>query len=482
MILELEITALTDLSLSSDNHTLGQPETHDFIPGRTLWGAVASEAYRRGMDESEAFRLFHQGAIRFLDAVPMRGDDRTYPTPLAWHQLKDSTDTQYKNFALDEVRRQAAGQQHKGSKGGWNIALEDGKFSPVKVDRDYSLRTAVDPSGKARQGLLFGLPVVRAGTRFWTSVSGSQDDLAKVNSLLVGRELRLGRSRNAELGVVLVKERSRQVRDLAPGGGTVSSFSVLCVSRCVFRDGHGAPTLKPSPADFGLDDSWTLDFQQSFIRATSAVHFNSKRGRPESERFAIERGSVLTFSSANSVDLTTVVDFVKGGVGEHRGQGYGDVLVAPRWLTLAQLERVDSDPAKPDASVAEPKDELFAWATARARQKKSLTELHSEAVNLAVELRKARVPASQWGVLRRMAREARFSGSGDLKSRLFGANTGFITTGKRRLSKHWKQAEATLLDACEMKSAEQLPMFLELLASACARPARELVKREGDEG
>ena len=477
MILELDIEAVTDLSLSTDNHTLGQPETHDFIPGRTLWGAVASEAYRRGMDENLAFRLFHQGALRFLDAAPVDRDYRSYPKPLAWHQPKDKSTAPYSNFASTEPRPEG---QFKGAKGGWCVPADGGKVSQVKVERDYSLRTAVDPSGKARQGLLYGIPVIRAGTRFWTSISGSAEDLAKVEGLLVGRELRLGRSRNAELGVVRVEKRAQQIRDLAPGSGSTSVFSVLCVSRCVFRDSMGAPTQKPTSAHFGLDESWKLDLERSFIRTTNAVHFNAKRGRPESERFAIERGSVLTFTSSHPVDLNTVVEFTKRGVGEHCGQGYGEVLVAPSWLTQATFQMADALPDKQSKSAKAPEDELFQWASSKAQQRQQAVSLHQEAVGLAAKLRLCGVPASQWGVLRRMAREARFSESKDLEFRLFDDNSGFVSTGKRRLSKHWKRAEERLKEAFRAKPPEQRPVFLELLASACARPAKEGAGREGE--
>ena len=485
MILELDLEAVTDLCLSSDNHTLGQAETHDFIPGRSLWGAVASLAYRTGMDESTAFRLFHQGAIRFLDACPMLGESRSYPTPTAWHRPKEGQTPHYRNFVLPEVREKCvASGQHKGAKGGWISPVGEDQFAPVKLKQDYSLRTAVNASGKARQGLLFGLPVLRAGSRFWTAVSGSEADLVQIRKLIIGRELCLGRSRNAELGVVKVRERAKPIGRLQVGNGPVPRFSVLCVSRCVFRDANGSASLRPDASHFSLEDGWILDLQHSFLRTTNAVHFNSKRGRPEGERFAIERGSVLTFcSSRKTVELSELATRLRDGVGEHRGQGYGEVLLAPRWLTADKVSEAPSPERTSSSRLATPQDELFTWAKGRSDQKAALTGLHREAVEKAASLRKHRVPPAQWGVLRRMAREARFEDPKALFDRLFAPEKGFVTTGQRRLSKHWRKAGDELKSACsqDSKPREQLAIFLELLAGACARPGQDDQTRRGED-
>lgn len=473
MNLELDLELLTDACLSTSNHSLGEPETHQYIPGRTLWGALATLAYRsQALSEEEAFRIFHQGAVRISDALPIQSNQRSYPTPLAWHEPKNTPGQRLQNFALETVRQRCTGEQFQGKKGGWVSADR----REVKVETDFSLRTSVDASGKARQGLLFGLPVLRAGTRFHATLSGAQADLDKVLALVKSKELRVGRSKNSELGLLRVSRRNQPVERLKHGSGSTSTVSVFCVSRCIFRDPQtGAPVLRPSPTALGLPENWEFDSASSFVRTTGVVHFNAKRGRPETERFAIERGSVLTFRG-NPIDLQTIASFVENGVGEHRGQGYGEVLVAPSWLTDDQPFSVSLQETSSGTVVAAPTDALFLWAKQRAGQRTRSIGLYSHAQEAANQLRRYRIPGSQWGVVRRMAREARFQPT--LATRLwedlFGKDKGFLYSGKRKLSEGWKRASKALEEACqEKRSHHDLPMFLEFLASACMRPARE---------
>lgn len=469
-MLELEIEAITDLCLSSSNRTLGQAGTHDFIPGRTLWGALASLAYQSEMTDEEAFRVFHQGAVRIFDAVPMVADARAYPAPASWHYPKDSSDGLHHNFVRQDIRDQHRDVQCKPVKGGWITANGD----RVGVEMSHSIRTAVDPSGRARDGLLFSLPVLRAGSRFWSALSASESDLKKLRPLLA-RNVRLGRSRNAELGIVRIRVRDKPATKLAHGTGNANQVSFLCVSRCLFRDPTtGAPTFQPTAVALGLPPDWNLDLSASFLRTARVVHFNSKRGRPERARFALERGSVLSFKGESSVDLKSVIESVSKGVGEHCGQGYGEILVSPAWLTEPKYQV--GMPGEPNVAAApEPVDELFRWAAKRAASRQATLDLYRDAVEVAQSLRKYRVPPSQWGVIRTMAREARFNGETDLFDRLMSK----LSTGKRKLSRAWKNAEPRLRTACETHRGD-LPTFLELLAGACMRPD-SLPRNGGDE-
>lgn len=468
MMIEFDLELLSDVCVSNANHTLGDPETHDCIPGRTLWGAVATLAYRSGMDESEAFRLFHQGRVRFLNAVPVVQEQRAYPAPMAWQQPKlpeSGQENHYANFALTAVREQCKDKQYKPKKDGWVSATGQ----PVKVETTYSLRTAVDPSGKAREGLLYGLPAIRAGTRMWSALVGEKADIEKVAALFENKELRLGRSRNSEFGLVRLTRRAKDIGSLPAGQGQAKVVSFLCVSRCVFRHPvTGAPTLLPAAPALGLPESWQLDESSSTIRATRVVHFHSKRQRPEVERIALERGSVLTFKGETPIDLSDLSKRLSAGVGEFTGQGYGEVLVAPKWLTEPQIV-LQSPKEESFQQAPEPKDELFQWACAQRDARKERETLFKAAQADAGELKA--IPAAQWGRIRRMAREAAF---GDQQKKPLRKEVEtFLSGGKRKISRPWDRAK-TKLDSLMHDHKDHLPTYMELLASACMRhePAR----------
>lgn len=476
MMLEFDLELLTDVCVSNANHTLGDPETHDCIPGRSLWGAVATLAYRSGMSEAEAFRLFHQGRVRFLNAVPVAKDQRSYPTPMAWQQPKmpkEGEENKYANFALSSVREKHKDEQFKPAKGGWITAAGQ----QTKVETTYSLRTAVDSSGKAREGLLYGLPAIRAGTRMWGALVGDEADLEKLAGMILNRELRLGRSRNSELGLVRLTRRQKPIGKLASGQGKANVVSFLCVSRCVFRDqNRGVPTLLPSPQMLGLPDSWIFEEASSTLRSARVVHFNSKRQRPEVERIAIERGSVLTFAGSAPVDLDELAERLAAGVGEFTGQGYGEVLIAPNWLTQPETRVQNTEKQLPKQHTAhEPKDDLFRWAETQSQLREKRESLFKEAQESAGELRA--IPPAQWGVIRRKAREASYLRADGKQLRKDIAD--FLSRGQRKLSRPWKSA-ISCLDSLMHKHQSELPSYLELLASACMRPPADATKSEGE--
>lgn len=462
--IDIEIELLADVSVSASNRTLGEAETLTCLLGRTLWGLAANQAYAAGMDENEAFRLFHQGAVRFTDAVPLQAGARTYPVPRSWHQVKhgNPSETIY-NMVRDAA---PADVQLKPLAEGWlTPACEQ-----VPVETAYSLRTSVDRSGKARSGLLFGIPVIMAGTRFCASISGEAVDVERVLAGLLASEVSLGRSRHTELGQVRIRRAAEPIAKLNQALEVVDgTLSFLCVSRLILRDPQtGFPTVTPTPQAFGLDASWHWDARASFIRSTRIVHFNGKRGRPETERHAIERGSVITFRGGQAPQSWEAwVASLTAGVGEATGQGYGEVLLNPAWLNEAQHELQRA--ARPREASPAPQDELFTWARNEATRRRALGDAYVAAREAALKFSRYGVPASQWGTIHQMARAASARGQ---STDAFAADLNeYLSDGKRNVSIYWKTgARQALLDLLKRPDA---PRFVEHLANACMRQTHE---------
>lgn len=463
--IELDIELLADACLSTGNRTLGEPATRTCIPGRTLWGAAASAAYRKGMAEADAFRIFHQGEVRILDAVPTSPGGRAYPVPRSWHRPKADSAQQVSNFALKTAQDARAGVQHTPLGEGW-IGPD---LLEVSVAETYSLRTSVDPSGKARTGLLFGLPAIRAGSIFWTAVSGPKADVERVVELLEKEHLRLGRSRNAELGLARARRRESPIGKLEHGKQASEQISFLCVSRCILRDpATGSATLLPAPESFGLPESWQFAPELSFVRTARIVPFNSKRARPETERFALEQGSVVTFRGTSALPIAPVAETIANGIGEFTGEGYGEVVVAPEWLTRESVSPRKNEPSSTRKGAARPPGELFKWAEERAGKRKAAGELYEKAEDSARQFQRLPIPPAQWGVIHRLAREARFHGDEDaLEERVL----NFLRSGKRKLARGWLKGADALVGEMQKQKGERKALYLEFLASACMRPS-----------
>src|SRR5690606_3417353 len=138
------------------------------------------------------------------------------------------------------------------------------------------------------------------------------------------------------------------------------------------------------------------------------------------ERQVLRRGSVLTFASpdGSTVALDAVRAAVARGVGLHTNVGLGEVLVQPARLERYRIDEhaatAPSRTPRPAAkAAAAPDDALYRWAATQAERRGRAMELFEHARCAADDGARWRVPASQWGALRQIARRARIAGGTD---------------------------------------------------------------------
>ncbi len=467
---EIEIELLSDVSLPALGRTLGVAPSLDFVPGRALWAIAIGDADRTG-DAADRDALL-AGALRFGFALPARGGARAWPVPRTWRREKLGDGV--RNFAMG-----APGSNVQYADVGVDFATPDG--AEVEVTHRVTLKTAVGPDGRVREGLLFGLDALAAGQVFRAWVAGDDPALLERTVRRICGVQRIGRSSRAEFGRVEVR-RVDAARDVLPAAnGTASAISFLLVTRAGFRDGTtGMPTLLPSAVDLGLPASWRLDASRSAVRHATYSPFNAKWQRPEAERALLEVGSVLTFVSpdGSEVDVAVVHAHCAAGVGLWRHEGYGEVAVQPRWLT----ETTPTLPRPPEAraavAAAAPADELFAWAKARS-QMRNAARLSHDGAKRDAEKSMAKYPltSAQWGELHRLAREARFRGTDGAD---FRKQVATWTNGNtRKLERAWgakrggKTAAEELLRLLDEQVGHGggLAAYAEHLASAAMREA-----------
>lgn len=359
----LDITLESDLVLSASAATTGGHDSLDFLPGSALLGAAAARLFQ---DPGFGPEVFLGGGIRFGDGLPLAPDDAVaWPIPLNCHFVKQDgpvgrpinalKDTEPLATARRRVLQQAQ-QLRTGHLTASGLRLE--------AEGDYVLKTALDRDGfgRARDRQLFEYETIAAGSRFCASirwnpaVSGDTDRVARIVEVLTDPGLRLGRSRSAEFGAVSIR-----VRGTAPDLPTPQPDGVAAdepgapphpvhfyLASDLALAGPGAPRLTPVAADFGLPSEWVFQPDRSFLRTRRYSPWNAFHHCRTTERQVLARGSVLTFAGADGQAisaelLSTVVSFLQAGVGEHRGEGLGRVLLNPDFvLKLPVLRRNDS--------------------------------------------------------------------------------------------------------------------------------------------
>ena len=344
-----DVTLLSDLVLSAEGSTVGGHSGQDFLRGSLFLGAVAAR-----MGSSFDSDLLLSGRVRFLNAFPVVSEERTLPVPLSFYKEKGRDWEGAVPYNGIDALSPKPGQQLK--------QWREGFMTPSGLIREISLttrmKTAVDrKSRSSREGQLFGYEAIPAGTLFRMAIQAdSEDDLKRVTDLLGDGELLLGKSRFAEYGAVRLERRDPPSTQSDPQTQDREVILYLASDLCLCRS--GMPVLAPEASDFGLADG-TFRLDKSFIHHRRYAPWNSFFNGFMGERQVLCQGSVLVFSMEQEPDLTAIGQKLASGVGRHREEGLGQILVNPAWIIHPpELQRA---PAAETVPPTDPGTELTAY-------------------------------------------------------------------------------------------------------------------------
>ncbi len=427
-----DVELIGDVVLSARGATLGGHSSLSYLPGRVLLGAAASRSYRELEEAGLAFHVFHSGRVRFSPAYPVTsGGEATVPVPLSLHREKLAMGgdgrVEVHNLALPVEWPEQPAQLRQGY-------VSDGA-ERVDPPRDYRLKSSrrIREEGRGKEekdkphGALFGYESIRAGARFRFEVVvdeglGAQVEETLVRALTEG-PLFLGRSRSAEYGEVRITRTEAPV-GLTGGSAEGEEVSLLLVSDAALRDARGVITATPAPELFGLRDA-RLVAARSFVRARRWSPFNGQWGRHGVERQVLVAGSVLTFAGLSVGDRRALEGLEQTGVGDHRAEGLGRVLVAPVLLARERFALVDAGAGRVAVAPVEVGSRpaphpLLAWAEKREAARRVDEDAFSASLEWKRRLSRhaAEVGRAQWGHLRELAAQTRDGEA--LRARLFG--------------------------------------------------------------
>ncbi|HCF61174.1 MAG TPA: hypothetical protein DFS52_24650, partial [Myxococcales bacterium] len=389
----LRIQLETDVAITESSATVGGHHSLGYVPGAALLGAAARAGYPDG-DPDLAWRLFHSGAVRFGAALPLGSDGAPcVPMPLALHypkgeSAKAESDRLSKSVLNLPRAMRKEGVQLKQLREGFL----DGALKVTEPSFRSSMRTAVD-GGRAREGFLYTISAMPAGTVLLARVDADDEaGLAEVRQRIVEREVRLGRSRNAEFGRARIEEAGAVPEGARRAGAPKAEEALfLCLSDLCLRDAaSGQPTFEPDPAAFGLPQGWRFEPAKSYLRVRRYSPFNAQRRRPDLERHAIVAGSVLVFSGEGTPSAEAVAAAVAGGVGSYRAEGLGQVLFEPAILSGASPAAVsEGKKTEKEAPAAAPEGELREWLRAQEQRRVATDDAWKEGICWVAQFTKA---------------------------------------------------------------------------------------------
>jgi len=413
----IRATLLTDAAITESSATTGGHRSLGYLPGAALLGAVARRKYG-GMDAETAFRVFHSGAVRFGPALPQGFDGApTIPMPLALHHGKrekwKEPDKEPKKLSPNVENHSRVALREGTQYSQCREGFLDGALFVHETARRASLRTAMTEGGRARDQALYQVSALPAGLALLARIDADQAaDLVAVREVLDRGVVTIGRSRGAEFGSArteVIPEPPAGAMACAQPHAGMALF--LCVSDLALRDSKtGQPSLEPRKEDFGLEGPWKWDAARSFLRFRRYSPFNAWRRRPDLERQVIAAGSVIVFTASDGrkPGAGEVGQAVARGIGEYRCDGLGQVLFEPALLADARVRATSLPLPVTDAPPCRgPEgDELLIWVERQNRARRASETAWTQAMALVRQFG-GKLPPSQWGELRVLARRFR---------------------------------------------------------------------------
>jgi hypothetical protein len=331
---------LSDVILNRKPATEGSQQTLDFIPGGNFYGIVANQLYKVEQDEKELFTLLHSGQVKFGDAHPSVGEERSYhvPASMCRPKLGGSTYLQHKVVELiqadKEMEKDFNKKQLKQCREGFFLFQKEtdegkqGQGVKVKVEKAFSLKSSYDRvNRRTADAKLFGYESINKGLElifyvyFEEGISEAQRQ--RVIHCLTGTQ-RIGRSRTAQYGLMEIEPLGECREEEAQTTVEEPMFYLYADSRLIPLDAQGNPTCRPTAEDLGLEGC-EIDLQRTQIRTFQYAPWNFKRQAYDTDRYGLEKGSVIAVKASTA---TTVPHFV----GAYQTEGFGHVIVSPFFM------------------------------------------------------------------------------------------------------------------------------------------------------
>lgn len=427
--LQYKVTLLSDIILNQKAATEGPNKTLDFIPGNCFLGIVAAALYKD--NDTSMIPLFHSNVVRFGDAHPLHGKNRTLRVcaSMYYPKLKSAAEELYISHCLPMAKEEQdvlRKKQLKQCRSGFYDFLDE-RAEPVETKTSFSIKSAHDSQCRiSKDNAMFGYESLRKGLEMCFAVEVEDERFVTLIDNAIRGVHRVGRSRSAQYGLVEIEPyQYKEVCSQSSNG----FYTVYADGRLIFLDENGIPTFRPQAEQLGVDGG-TINWSLSQIRTFGYANWNGKRQCFDADRCGIEKGSVFV---------------VEGGycpaesqyIGSFNNEGFGKVIYNPNFLAAdaagkARITLVDRKHAqisrdKVDVNPTTPLLKYLCHQTQIALSTDKIYEMVNFWVDKNARYFTNKAFASQWGTIRALA-----SLKKDRKSiyeQLFADKTGYLMHG-----------------------------------------------------
>jgi len=456
---------LSDIIITSDAATEAPSDVLDYIPGSKFLGIIAGKLYDENNQE-KTLDLFHNGTVSYGDATLLHENNPYLKAPFSWFYEKG--ESIYEEVYIHHLLKSTDKQLKQ---------VRSGYFSPkaktmISLDKGFSLKSAQDSKKrKSKDGQMFGYQSLKAGTEWIFEISDEKGIYSEeIKSILEGKH-RIGRSRSAEYGLVEIEfagEVSKTDTQSIQNQLVIYAKSNLCF----IDEKTGNYTAQPTAKQLCGDENAKILWGKSQVRIRNYKTWNRHRWNKDADRVIIERGSVFVIK----LDKEVSSDFFINGIGSHKVEGFGSVLINPDFLNSSgetlnynfSKRRIytyqKSLVQKGDA------DEVIFNALKSIHQRNDFDYQIDKAVNQFKNDHKnvfEGISKSQWGTLRNYAKH--LNTRENFNTMVFDKESGFVYTGQSEMEWRQKSRRSILEKHLEKLTDKQFFPFILKLSSQMSK-------------
>lgn len=454
--LHFRCTLESDVILNVKSASEKQNKTLDFIPGNNFLGIAAGKLYNETLTPEDCRLLFHSGLVRFGDAHPESGNQRSVRIPAAYYYPKGRKLTEgcYISYLITDEN-----VQWKQCRSGFYVfSSENNSATEVETTTVYAIKSAYDrEQRRSKDETMYGYESLCKGLSFLFEVDFDDSLFDKfsqqVKESLIGNK-RIGRSRTAQYGQVIIEciDDINDYGEVKTGEQSGDYFTVYADGRLLFLDKDTSlPTFRPSAENLGLPSDWTICWDKCQIRTFQYAPWNYKRQAFDTDRCGIEKGSVLVLQPKSQ----PAERYESGYVGSYRNEGFGKIIYNPDFLNVAP----NSSDGKTKYSIQSPtivddnltdinstkKSTLISYIEGQQKYDTNIAQVYSTVNSLVknyIDKFRGEAFASQWGTIRSIALQ--YQTKAEIEKQLLENNKGYLVHGKA--AEKWTEERKHIFD------------------------------------
>lgn len=309
---------------------------------RILPGAVLLSVIHRCLPDLDLFAAMVGTHLQVRFGFPEVNGQRATLTPLCFFEPKQGGAV--RNF-LAQLPEKNDTQQYKALRE--KPAVWDGKALHIgKVETGVYTHNVINdeeqrPSEKVGGGV-YSVEAVDAGQVFVAEIHGSTELIQKIEAALhKDKALSLGRVTHAGYGQARIVSVTT-VQATQPAA-TPGALTLLLSSPLLFRDAALRPSTDPRQLlpllkkTLGVDLRW--NDEKSYLRVWRGEGWQRSWGLARPSLVGLAPGCVLSFAFTGNIPAEKLAQLQREGLGERRGEGFGEIQVNPGLLVPKELAK-----------------------------------------------------------------------------------------------------------------------------------------------